>query len=168
MNPGVGLTTNEQMIYLRGWWYAEGIATVPAERSGAIELVPDSDASIARCQGFFHTFEGRSKSAVFVLNTRLIFQLEQRRWDWVDDNVRIVHRRRGWGLSLTDSVSVYGAGVRHFKSSYTPPFLELIRLGDMTVDCIDDETSNWWLWLARIVMDGRDRDKLLALWGAGI
>jgi hypothetical protein len=159
---------NEQMIYLRGWWYAEGVATIRAERSGAIELLPDAGASSARCQGFFHAFEGRSKSAVFVLNARLFFQLEQKRWDWVNDDVRIAHRRRGGGLSTRDSVSVYAAGVSRFKSSYTPPFVELIRLGDMTVDCIDDETSNWWLWLARIVMDQRDRTALLVGWQAGI
>lgn len=73
------------LIYLRGWHHAEGIAIVQAAPLSPIEVLPDEWSSHACCHGFFHIFEGRIKSGVFALDTKLFFQLEQQRWDWVGD-----------------------------------------------------------------------------------
>ena len=159
--------TDAQMIYLRGWYHTEGVAVVRAEQSAVIEVLPDDRSSSARCHGFFHTFEGRIRSAVFVLKDRLFLQLEQQRWDWLHDGVRIEHRRRGWGAAMKDAVSIYADDERRFEAVYTSPVAELVRVGDMTIDGID-ETSDWWVWLSRIVADPKSREQLLARWQAGI
>lgn len=160
-------TIDAELIYLRGWYHAEGTAVVRADSSTGIEVLPDDRSPSARCHGFFHTFEERIRSAVFLLNNKLFLQVEQQRWDWLDDSVRIEHRRCGWGIAMKDSVFVYADDERRFAAVYTPPVAELLRVGDMTVDGID-ETSDWWLWLSRVVADTKGREQLLACWQTGI
>lgn len=155
------------LIYLRGWHHAEGIAIVQAAPLSPIEVLPDEWSSHACCHGFFHIFEGRIKSGVFALDTKLFFQLEQQRWDWVGDCVRIDHQEHTLGMPR-NSVSAHAAGECRLELVYPSPSSEFIRRGDMSFDGIDEEASDWWLWLARVVADPIGREELLARWEAGI
>jgi hypothetical protein len=54
-------------------------------------------------------------------------------------------------------VKVYAGGVPTFAAQYPSPIEELIKLGDMTFACIDEETSDWWLWLSKASRDKKYR-----------
>jgi hypothetical protein len=155
------------LIYVRGWYYVEGVAVVRVAQPSNIEVLPGEQFRNVHCHGFFHNFQGQIKTAVFVLNGRLFFQLEQKRWDWMDDHVRIKHKKHAWG-KLKNSVSVYAAGEQILRLVYPSPIEEFIKLGDMSFDVLDEEMKDWWLWLSNIVANSKKREPLLRRWQAGI
>jgi hypothetical protein len=157
------------MIYLRGWHYAEGFAYVRAIQPSPIEVLSGNHDRPTLCQGFFHCFERRIRSALFVLSGRMSFQIEEERWDWLRDGVRVEHRQHwGLGLALRNTAFVYAAGKRRLSVNYVAPFPETDRSGSMAFDGIDEDTADWWLWLARVSDDPVRREALLKIWQAGI
>jgi hypothetical protein len=166
MSAATTQPTGGSLIYLRGWYHAEGVAVTGIGHPSPIQVIPDERADSIRCQGFFHNFERRIPCAVFVAGGRLFLQMADQRWDWLADDVRIKHRRRWW-VASRDTVSVYAAGQRRFQAVYEPCTAELVRAGDMTVDWMD-ECSDWWFWLSRVIGDQKRREGMVALWEKGI
>jgi hypothetical protein len=161
------MTEAREAIYVRGWHHGEGMAMVDRTKASPIHVVMADRVPNVLCHGFFHIFEGRLPSAVFVQDDSMFLQIEEQRWEWVRDRVKIKLYQRCWG-TMRNSVRVYAGGRCGFKHVYTSSMLESMRLGDMTVDAIDEETSDWWVWLSRVVAQPKNRPHLIARWHDGV
>ena len=114
-----------------------------------------------RCHGFFHVFQGITPCAIFALDGRPILQIAVERWEFNSDRIRIKHRR-GVRDGCKNYVAVHAQGKLRFRAAYPGGR----ALFDPTWDVIDEETSDWWLWLSRVVTPRMDT--IIKLWEAGI
>jgi hypothetical protein len=155
--------SDSAIIRLRGWFACEGVVEIRDDSDSFRRRVPFGE-EIPRCTGFFHGAE-QGWSAVFELNGRLHFQLDEQRWDWLDDRVQIASKR----LICTafERVVVVRTNKQcRLRTRYRTAFADLIGR-DMSIDGIDED-SDWWYWLARVVNNRANHQELLGRWRKGI
>lgn len=154
--------SDSYLICLRNWHYAGHMGLIDMAQRSRIELLEDKDSCPAPCRGFMYVHNSGLRIAVFSFGHRMRLQIEDMRWDWLLDEVRVRWRRSMWRKHKC-MVSISACREQVLRISYRPPLEED---DDVTLDALDKETSDWWLWLGTVV--DRNRDALVEQWEQGI
>jgi hypothetical protein len=117
--------------------------------------------------GPFHGFlvieRGHAKS-VYSDNGTLFLQIDNRRWDLTQDNVKIHFKRLNW---KKNRVRVEALGEIVFHEDYPSALTDPVNANDPTFDGMDEEAFDFWLWLSRCAGEPKWQTDVLNLWTRG-
>jgi hypothetical protein len=155
------------VVHLRGWHDESQIATLSLSPMSAISHVSRQPLRELICHGFFEMSPEQTMTAVFAYQGRMFLQIGIHRWDILHDHVRVTHRPCFLN-PFKNSVSVYTGWRRRFHITYESHAFRAIWEGDPTFDSMDEEMSDWWLWLSRVVLDAKTLPVFVAAWEKGM
>jgi len=127
--------------------------------TGAFEIRPASD----RTHGFGHVIEGTA-CAVYADGGDLILQCGARRWSLRDASVKLSVTRNPDGKINTFRVEANGRS--EFEVSYPSALSDPLNRADPSFDVLDEETEDFFLWLARAANDPQWVANVIRTWGA--
>jgi len=128
-------------------WNHHGRKVILADASRLDEAIHGASEEIRQPSHGWYFVDEDTRSALFVKNGRLKLVIESVAWDWEDDSIRVIHQHRGLHIS---EARVFSGGKKLFQKKYRSVIGKAIEIGDMTTDAIDEETTDWWIWLSRI------------------
>jgi hypothetical protein len=123
-----------------------------------------ADAKHVSADGWF-CIEDSYAAALFVDEDTLKLQVGRAVFAWEESGLTVSWKQKGLHHS---EVLVRSRKGEVLRLRYTSVASRAIAIGDMTVDAIDEETQDWWLWLSRCSSDVGFRKSILTRMLAGI
>jgi hypothetical protein len=104
-------------------------------------------------------------SAVYVSKDRLTLQIKDQIFDWQHHGVKVRHGRCGLHRSY---IWIRAGGISVVRQCYDSELGKAIDRSEMTFDALDEETTDWWLWLSQLSHDREHRRQIEAVFRLGI
>ncbi len=135
-------------------WNHHSRKAILADASRLDQAIDGASEGITQPSHGWYFVDEDTRSALFVRDGRLKLVIESKAWDWEADFIRVVHKHRGLHIS---EARVFSGHKKLFQKKYRSVIGKAIQIGDMTIDAIDEEATDWWIWLSRISREIRFR-----------